>query len=155
MKSDDKTRSAHQSETTASSQEARVAQVSNQTNSVAKKKLTSKQAARYCEIIGTADQAFLEGLISQLGPVISGNDDLDENQLNFVVSIIGGVKSKARSEIMLAIELAVIHRAMMRSAQILETSESIAEIEIIGNIVTKLARTYASFMAVQQRHPRK
>ena len=60
-------------------------------------------------------------------------------------------KSRGAGEIMLAIQMAAVHTATIEVAHRLAAAKSNAEIESLGNIFTKLARTYATFMAVQQR----
>jgi hypothetical protein len=151
MKSDDTNRSAHKSETTFSSQEARSAQKSKQKIAADKVTLSPDEAAKYREAIGTDDLDFLNGIIRQLGGALSRDGVVDEDQLNFTVSIIRGVKSRGRAEIMLAAQMAVVNDVMMNFAQHLATATSFEEIETFGNIFNKLARTYATLMEVQQR----
>jgi hypothetical protein len=148
------TRSAHQSEPTASSQDARPAQESNQTNATDKKKLTPDEAAKFWAAFGTANQDLLAGIFHQLDSVFLSNGAVDEEQrLNFTASIIGGTKSRAPTQIMLATEVAAVHSLTMEFAQRLATAKSTTEIEIIGNMFNKLARTSATLMEVQQRFP--
>lgn len=151
MKSDDTTRSAHQSETATSSQKARSAQESNQTNATDTNKLTPDEAERFRKAIGTDDLDFVRGVVSQLGGLFPCNGTSDEDVVTFPVAIIRGVKSRGSGEIMLAVQMAAVHSATINVAQRLTAAESNAEIEILGNIFTKLARTYATLMEVQQR----
>lgn len=147
----DTTRSAHKSETAASAQKAQSAQESNQTNATDKKELTPDEAAKFRAAFGTNDLDFVRGVIGQVGHLFPCNGTSDEDLLKFLVAIICGVKSRGPGEIMLAIQMAAVHTASIDVAKRLMAAESNAEIESLGNILTKLARTYATLMEVQQR----
>ena len=151
MKSDDATRSAHQSETAASSQEAQSAQKSKQELPADEEELSPDEAARFRKFFGTDDRDFLRGVASRLGGLFPCNGTSDEDVVKFPASIIRGVKSRGAGEIMLAIQMAAVHTATIEVAHRLAAAKSNAEIESLGNIFTKLARTYATLMAVQQR----
>ena len=150
MKSDDTTRSAHQSETAASSEEVRRAQKSKQ-KPADEEGLSPAEAERYRKAIGTDNLDFVRGVIGQVGNLFPCNGTSDEDLVKFPVAIITGVKSRGPAEIMLAIQMAAVHTATIEVAHRLMAAESNAEIESLGNILTKLARTYATLMEVQQR----
>jgi hypothetical protein len=142
MKSDDTIRSADQSETAASRQEARPARKSKQKQAA--------EAERLRAAIGTDDMDFVRGAIGQVGDLFPCDGTSDEDVVKFPTSIIRGVKSRGPGEIMLAIQMAAVYSITIEFAQRLRAAESIAELEIIGNIFIKLARTYADLMKVQQ-----
>lgn len=154
MKSDDTTRSAHKSETAASSQEARLAQKSNQkiTGASGKETLSPYQAAILRTTTGTDDLDFWTAIISQLSGASSNKGAVDKQPFDFMMSIILEPKSRAKFEIMLAAEMAAVHGAMMKFAQYLANTTSIEGINSNGNILNKLARTYAMQMDVLQRY---
>lgn len=93
---------------------------------------------------------FVRGAIGQVGDLFPCDGTSDEDVVKFPTSIIRGVKSRGPGEIMLAIQMAAVYSITIEFAQRLRAAESIAELEIIGNIFIKLARTYADLMKVQQ-----
>ena len=150
----DTTRSAHKSETAASSQEARLAQKSNQkiTGASGKETLSPQLAALIQNTFGTSDMNFWDGIFSQLAGASSGKGAVDKQQHDFMMSIILEPKSRAKFEIMLAAQMATVHGVMMTFAQYLVNEKSIEGINSIGNIFNKLARTSAMQMDVLQRY---
>jgi hypothetical protein len=65
------------------------------------------------EAIGTADYDFYAGLIQQLGNSSSRGGKVDEGLLNFMLSVVKGIKPRDQIEIMLAAQMAAIHEAIM------------------------------------------
>ena len=92
MKSDDATRSAHQSETAASSQEAQSAKKSKQELPADEEGFSPDEDARLRQSIGSDDWDFLYPAIRQLSGLFPCNGTSDEDAAKFPVSIIRGVK---------------------------------------------------------------
>jgi hypothetical protein len=69
------------------------------------------------EALGTADYSFGIGLISQLINAGSRGSDNDENDVNFMLSVVKGIKPRDHLEAMLAAQMAAIHMATMTFAR--------------------------------------
>jgi hypothetical protein len=101
--------------------------------------------------IGAEDVHFLQGIVPQLADACVRDGVVDGNQLNFMVSIIRGVKPRDQIEAVLAAEMAAIHCATMQFVRYLRPGGSIEEIDSYGNVLNKLARTFAYQTEVLQR----
>ncbi len=71
--------------------------------------------ALLAEAVGTADQDFLKGLIAQLASTMGPEGG--ERTLNFLLSIVKGVKPRDEIEAMLAADMAVIRSAFIAFAR--------------------------------------
>lgn len=100
------------------------------------------------EALGCADQEFLMGLLSQLVDVCSRDGKIDELALNFMISVIKGVKPKDQVESMLAAQMAATQMLSMRFARRLLQSRSLPEQDSDERAFNKLARTYTSQVQV-------
>jgi len=69
------------------------------------------------EALGTADYSFGSGLISQLVNAGSRGDEVDEDGVNFMLSVIKAIKPRDHLEAMLAAQMAAIHMATMTFAR--------------------------------------
>src|SRR5262249_31211279 len=69
------------------------------------------------EALGTVSGAFFHGLLSQLAKASLQGGKIDEAGLNFVLSVIKGIKPKDQLEAMLAAQMAAVHMATMTFAQ--------------------------------------
>jgi hypothetical protein len=149
----DTTRSAHKSEATASSQEARSAQKPSQkiTGASSKETFSPHQAAIFRTATGIDDPDFWIGILCQLAGASSNKGVIDKQQYDFMMSVILERKSTPKFEIMLATQVAAVHSAMMTFGRKLANATSIEETNVIGNIFTKLARTSAIQVEVMQR----
>jgi hypothetical protein len=63
------------------------------------------------EALGTVSGSFMLGLLSQLANAHSRRSQIDEGALNFMLSVIKGLKPKDQLETMLAAQMAAIHMA--------------------------------------------
>jgi hypothetical protein len=104
------------------------------------------------EAIGTADYDFLSGLLQQLANGTSRGGKVDERDLNFLLSVIKGIKPRDQIEIMLAAQMAVIHEAVMTFTRRLAHTETIAQRDSAERALNKLARTFAGQMEALQRY---
>ena len=64
--------------------------------------------------IGSTDEAFSEGLVSQLVNSCSGWEKADPKAFGFALAVIQGIEPRDEIEAMLAAQMAVIHTAAMR-----------------------------------------
>jgi len=104
------------------------------------------------ETLGTASLDFLGGLLNQLTSAGSHGAQIDEGALNFMVSVIQGVKPKDQLETMLAAQMATIHMASMRLARQLAHAETIPHQDSAERALNKLARTFAMQMEALKRY---
>jgi len=104
------------------------------------------------EALGTADYSFGFGLIGQLANAGSRGGDNDENDVNFMLSVVKGIKPRDHLEAMLAAQMAAIHMATMTFARQLAHVETIPQQDSAERTVNKLARTYASQMEALKRY---
>jgi hypothetical protein len=66
--------------------------------------------------LGTVSVDFMNGLLRQLANAGSHGRQIDEDALNFMLSVVTGIKPKDQLEAMLAVQMAAIHTATMTAA---------------------------------------
>ena len=99
------------------------------------------------EALGTVSVDFLNGLLSQLTNAAQSN----EGALNFMLSVVTGIKPKDQLEAMLAAQMAAIHTATMTFARRL-TNVAIEQRDSAERALNKLARTFAMQMEALKRY---
>jgi hypothetical protein len=103
------------------------------------------------EAVGTVSVDFMGGLLNQLANAGSHGHQIDEGGLNFMLSVVQGVKPKDQLEAMLAAQMAAIHLATMTFARRLAHVETIQQQDSAERALNKLARTYAMHMPCKWR----
>jgi len=93
--------------------------------------------------IGTADQDFYNGLVSQLVEA-SETDRPNEKAANFMLAVIKGIEPRDQVETMLAAQMAAVHMASMTFARRLANVENIPQQDSAERAFNKLARTFAA-----------
>jgi hypothetical protein len=76
----------------------------------------------------------------------------DEQGINEMLGQIAAIEPRDGIEAMLATQMATVHNAMLRSARILRGSETIPQQDSSGNLVNKLARTFATQVEALKRY---
>ena len=104
------------------------------------------------EAFGTADDDFFYGLIEQLANAGSQDGQIDEKKLNFMFSIVKGIKPTDQIEAMLAAQMTATHMATMRFAQQLAHVENIVQQDCAERTYNKLARTFAAQIEALKRY---
>jgi hypothetical protein len=104
------------------------------------------------EALGTVSVDFTNGLLSQLANAGSHGRQIDEGALNFMLSVVTGIKPKDQLEAMLAAQMAVIHTATMTFARRLANVETIERQDSAERALNKLARTFAMQMEALKRY---
>ena len=61
------------------------------------------------EALGIVDPDFLDGLLGQLGRLVAKGRTVDARTLNFMLSLVKGVKPMDQVEAMLAAQMAAVH----------------------------------------------
>jgi hypothetical protein len=104
------------------------------------------------DALGTVDHDFFNGLVDQLVTVSIEGSKINERRLNFMLSVIKGVKPRDQLEAMLAAQMAAVHLASMSLAQQLANSQSIEHQDSAERAFNKLTRTFATQMEALKRY---
>jgi len=96
------------------------------------------------EALASADWDFLDGILNQLGNASAHGQDIDERELNFMLSVIKGIEPRDQLEAMLAAQMAAVHVATMTFAR------DLAPVNI--SAFNKLTRTFAMQMEALKRY---
>jgi hypothetical protein len=104
------------------------------------------------EALGTVSVDFMDGLLCQLAKAGSHGQQIDERALNFMLSVVQGVKPKDQLEAMLAAQMVAIHMATMTFARRLAHVDTIQQQDSAERALNKLARTYAMQMETLKRY---
>jgi hypothetical protein len=104
------------------------------------------------EALGTRDGDFLDGLLSQLANAGTQGPKVDERVLNFMLSVVKGVKPTDEVEAMLAAQMAAVHMAIMTFARRLAHVESIPQQDSAERAFNKLARTFSAQVEALKRY---
>ena len=90
--------------------------------------------------VGTTDDDFFSGLMSQL---INASGKASETEANFLLSVIKGIGPRDQIETMLAAQMAAVHVASMTMARHLAQAKTMPEQESAERGFNKLTRTFA------------
>ena len=104
------------------------------------------------EAFGTASPDFLNGLIGQLAGLSFKDEQTDEGALNFLFSVVEGIKPRDQVEAMLAAQMAAIHVATFTLARRLDHVENLPQQDSAERALNKLARTFATQMEALKRY---
>jgi hypothetical protein len=104
------------------------------------------------EALGTVSDDFINGLLGQLANAGSRGRQVDEDALNFMLSVVTGIKPKDQLEAMLAAQMAAIHTATMTFTRRLAHVETIQRQDSAERALNKLARTFAMQMEALKRY---
>jgi len=93
--------------------------------------------------VGTSDPDFFHGIVGQLANVSpNSKNGVDEQWLNFMLSMVRSVEPKDGTEAMIAAQMAAIHSLTMTAAHRLAQADTLAH-EVALN---KLSRTFAALV---------
>jgi len=104
------------------------------------------------EALGTTDPDFLDGILLQLLNAGSRGGKSDERGLNFLLSVIKGVKPRDQVEALLAAQMAAVHAATMTFAFRLGRTKTIPQQDSVERAFNKLARTFAAQVEALKRY---
>jgi hypothetical protein len=104
------------------------------------------------EAFGTHNMAFTGGLIGQIASTASKGQELNEKDLNFMLSMVKGVEPRDQIEAMLAAQMAAVHNATMTYAQRLKVADTIMQSDAAERTFNKLARTFTTQMAALKNY---
>jgi hypothetical protein len=100
--------------------------------------------------LGTSDLAFVVGLLTQLAK--AAGKKVNEEDLNFMVSIINGIEPRDQVESTLAAQMAAVHMAMMKSIQDLPLATNLLQQNAAERGINKFARTYIAQVEALKRY---
>ena len=104
------------------------------------------------EALATADPCFVVGLVTQLADAGTQGRKVDERALNFMLSVVKGVKPKDQMEAMLAAQMAAVHMATMTFARRLAHVQNIPQQDSAERAFNKLARTFSAQVEALKRY---
>jgi hypothetical protein len=104
------------------------------------------------EALGTTDMEFFNGLVRQLVDTSMRDGQIDEELLNFALSVIKGIKPRDQIEAMLAAQMAAVHLSTMTFARRLANVENIPQQDSAERAFNKLTRTFNSQMEALKRY---
>jgi hypothetical protein len=100
------------------------------------------------EALGTGDQNFAEGLVSQLaGASGSPGRAIDEANLNFMLAVVVTAKPIDEVDAMIGAQMAVIQSAAMKAAQRLARADNLLEFESAERTFNRLMRSFAALVS--------
>jgi len=104
------------------------------------------------EATGTTDFKFLHGLLGQLVKAGSKNGEPNENDVNFMLSVVKGAEPRDQFEAMLAAQMAAVHTQTMSSACRLANVDTIQQQDSAERAFNKLARTFTMQIEAFKRY---
>ncbi len=107
-------------------------------------------AALLLEAIGSTDDIFLNGLLRQ-HPIAPGNKT-DVERINFMFSVVNGIKPQDQIEAMLGAQLAAVQEATMRLSKLLADADDIKVFETAERAYNRLTRTLIGLVDALKRH---
>jgi hypothetical protein len=102
--------------------------------------------------LGTTNHEFLQGIFGQLATLATLGQKLDQDTLNFMLSIINGINPKDETEAMIATQMAAVHLATLTLARRLDCVENLGQQDSAERAFNRLARTFTVQMEALKRH---
>lgn len=123
-------------------------------------KLVKVTSDNVVEISGTAaamafgsdNEMFFSGLVDQLLRLTAKEGKLDQSAVDYITSIIAGVKPRDEVEAMLAAQMAATHNLVITFARQLTVSNTIPQQDSADRAYNKLARTFAAQVEALKRY---
>jgi hypothetical protein len=104
------------------------------------------------EAIGTDNNEFLGTILSQLHQASLHDGVIDELKLNFIFSVVKGVRPRDQIVAMLAIQMAAVHWHMLSFERRTVGIPNVEYAEIIDRSFNRLARTFALQVETLKRY---
>lgn len=102
--------------------------------------------------LGTIDPAFLTTVVKQIATIGSYGNRVDQDNSNFLLSVVRAVQPRDGLETLLAMQMGAIHSATMMMARRLNHVENLPQQDAAERALNKLARTYAAQMEALKRY---
>jgi hypothetical protein len=104
------------------------------------------------EALGTVDFDFFNALLGQLANASSASREVDEQGINFMLSVVKGIEPRDQVEAMLGAQMAAVHTATTTYARRLPQVENIPQHDSAERAFNKLARTFTTQMEALKRY---
>jgi hypothetical protein len=104
------------------------------------------------EALGTSDPDFYKPIMSHLLRASTHGPQIDEAEVNFLISVIKGVQPQDQLEAMLASQMGAVHMLTMEFARRLSNADTIAQQDAAERTLNKLCRTFATQVEALKRH---
>ncbi len=108
------------------------------------------------KIFGTEHPELADGLLRHCFKVLKANEASDEyagnDERSFMLGMVAEFKPRDTVERLLAVQMAAIHVAMVRSARWLANAETVDQVNAHSAGCNKLARTYAAQVETLRKH---
>ena len=108
--------------------------------------------ARLMDALGTTNHDFYHGILTQLANSAQRDGKIVEEDLNFLLSVVKGIKPRDQNEVMLAAQMAATHRLIMSEARKLSQCKTEQQCDSVASRMTKLSRTFAAQMETLKRY---
>ena len=111
--------------------------------------VASQDFLRSLQNKGIDDPEFLSGILCQLSGIglYSGNS----TETGFLHSIVKGANPTSQNEVLLLVQMAAIHDALIKAIRNLATARDPEVVDRFTNAVAKLTRTFAALMETLHR----
>ncbi len=104
------------------------------------------------EALGTTSSNFSHIMLNQLANAATTGKETNTDGLNFMLSVISGIRPTDQMEAMLAAQMAAVHMATMTFARRLANVETIPQQDSSERAFNKLARTFTTQMEALNRY---
>lgn len=108
--------------------------------------------ALLAKALGTTDADFISAMLNQLGNATGKGSAANEENLNFVLSVMTGIAPRDRVESMLAAQMALVHLTTMTFTRRLAHVDTIQQQDSAQNALNKLTRTFTNQMEALKRY---
>ena len=105
---------------------------------------------RLMEVYGTDDLDFLKGIMKQ---ILKCSPSRDEEEIDFMISVIKQEKPKKHLDMMLLTQMAAIHTAGMRCTEELACAPDLRYLDSLVPAVNKLMGTFSASAGIIQAQP--
>ena len=103
------------------------------------------------EALGVQDTNIACRLIGQLADIVTRGYNIQQHELNSILSLLKGLAPKDNMQAMLAVQIVAVHEASMMMAQQLGLSVKGPEQVMFGRTLSKLVRTSMDLMGALNR----
>jgi hypothetical protein len=101
------------------------------------------------DLFATSCDKFSSGLFAQLNNL---GDSATLSDTNFALATVKAINPRDETETLLAVQMAAIHNATMKTASILKSTSTTTQQDSAANALNKLARTFAVQMDTLKRY---
>jgi hypothetical protein len=105
------------------------------------------------EALGTTDPLFYASVMDDLADLANRlGQEVSQREFNALLAMVRSVEPRDQLETMLAVQMAAIHAATIRTARMLRHSDMLPQFEAASTALNKLARTFAAQIEALKRY---